>query len=381
MPELFREWSLRASWIAMSFVPVLVASAHASTITGLMVKPTQAQAGTSITATATGSGLCGAVNIDWGDGAAITYATSTLPVSQSHVYQSAGTFTVRAQGMGNCDGQATASVTITAPPPPPAPEPRLTAIELSPPAGAPRAPVTITLQGTGACRVAVDFGDGNSQELNGALPLSVRHAYGVARNYTIVATPMTPCRARQTASLTVGDQPKVARVAGIEVTPREGGSGVRAIRVHGEGSCAYTLDFGDGNSEGRNAVMPEVVQHNYPADGRYTIVATAAPPCVGVVKGTIVVGGEQGGRVSRVDLRPPAGTPDQAFAVTVAGSGTCQFTVDFGDGKSRKMTESLPHRFTYRFADPGEYEIFVWTEPPCTGDASGSVRVRRRQAE
>ncbi|HET7221069.1 MAG TPA: hypothetical protein VFJ02_23605, partial [Vicinamibacterales bacterium] len=201
--------------MALSFA----ASAHASTITGLTMKPAEAQAGTAVSATALGSGLCGAVNIDWGDGTAITYATSTLPVTQSHVYQAAGTFTVRAQGMGNCDGQATASVRITPPPaPPPTRAPRLTGIEVS--------------------------------------------------------------------------------------RPPDAGRGMRAIRVTGDGTCAYTLDFGDGNSEGRNAALPDVVQHNYPADGRYTLVATAAAPCTGIIRTTAVVGVDRGGRIARIELRP-----------------------------------------------------------------------------
>ncbi len=153
MSHLFSRLSFRL--LALSFAITSAAPVSAATITGLTVTPAEAKAGTSVSATATGSGLCGAVNIDWGDGTAITYATSTLPVTQTHVYQTGGTFTLRAQGMGNCDGQATARVTITAPPVPPPPPSRLGAIELSPPRTAPRTPVTITLQGSGTCRTPV----------------------------------------------------------------------------------------------------------------------------------------------------------------------------------------------------------------------------------
>jgi hypothetical protein len=284
------------SLLALSLILPFAANASPSTITGLTMKPAEARAGASVSATAQGSGLCGAVNIDWGDGTAITYATSTLPVTQSHVYQSAGSFTVRAQGMGNCDGQATASVRIT-----PAPAP--------PPAPPDRAP----------------------------------------------------------------------RVTGIDVSrPQDEGRGIRVVRVSGDGTCAYTLDFGDGNTEGRNAALPDVVRHNYPADGRYTIVATAAAPCSGTVRATAIVGANRGGRIARVEVRPEAGTPEQQFLMTVTGAGACTFTVDFGDGKSRKITEDLPYRFTYRYGEPGDYDVFVWTEPPCTGDATAPVRVRQR---
>jgi hypothetical protein len=372
---------LSIQFVALSFAIAIPAAAGAGTITGLTVTPAEAKVGASVSATATGSGLCGAVHIDWGDGTAITYATTTLPVSQTHVYQVGGTFAVRAQGMGNCDGQATARVTITGPPPPPPPAPRLGAIEFTPPSPAPRTAVTITLQGTGTCRIGVDFGDGNSQDLNGALPLTVRHTYALAGSYTVVAMPATACGERQRATLVVGDKPRAPRISGIdvtEVTGAPGARGRRAITVNGGGSCAYTLDFGDGNSEGRNAALPDVVQHNYPATGRYTIVATAAPPCEGVQRSTIVIGPERANRISRMEVVPRTAVPDQPVRVTVRGAGACRFTVDFGDGQSRTMTETLPYEFSYRYRAPGDYEMFLWTEPPCEGEATAPVRVRRR---
>ena len=376
MSYLFRRLSFRL--LALSCTIAAAAPASAATITGLTVAPAEAKAGTSVRATATGSGLCGAVNIDWGDGTAITYATETLPVTQAHVYQGAGTFTLHAQGHGNCDGHATARVTITAPPPSPPPASRLTAIELSPPSSMPRNPVTITLQGSGACRVGIDFGDGNSQDLNGQLPLTVRHTYAVAGSYAIVAMPIPSCGDRQTATLVVGDRPTGPQIIGIAVSSVQGARGRRSIRVAGDGSCAYTIDFGDGNSEGRNAALPDVVQHNYPAEGRYIIVATAAPPCRGEQRTTIVIGAEAGGRISQVDIRPRTAVVGQAINVTVRGEGTCRFTVDFGDGKSRAMTETLPHEFSYRYQQPGDYQIFVWTERPCEGDGTADARVRRQ---
>src|SRR5687767_11812506 len=82
---------------------VSVSSAGQGTITGLTVSPPTADVGATITATATGApSPCGAVFIDWGDGAARTYATASLAVTETHVYKTAGTFNVRFQGQGNC---------------------------------------------------------------------------------------------------------------------------------------------------------------------------------------------------------------------------------------------------------------------------------------
>ena len=395
MPKLFGRSSLILLAFALSAMVALPRPAHAGTVTGLTVAPTEMRAGSSASATATGSGLCGAVHIDWGDGVAITYATATLPVTQSHVYQSAGTFTIRAQGMANCDGQATAVIKVTAPPPPPpaptpppapAPAPFLSAIVLAPPAVMPAAPVSITLQGTGSCRIAVDFGDGNSQELAGVLPLSVRHTYTLAGRYSIVATPVTSCGNRRTVMLAVGERAGAPRLVGIEVVALQGGAGLREIKVTGTGECSYTLDYGDGNSEPRRAVLPDVIRHNYAAAGRYTIITTAAPPCTGVLRSTNVIGGQPAavppavpaGVLSSIEVQPRSARPGQPVAVAVGGNGSCRFTVDFGDQQVREMNETLPHRFAYRYAASGDYAIVVRTAPPCTGTANTALRVRGR---
>jgi hypothetical protein len=349
-----------------------------STIVGVTVKPAEAQAGTPVNATAAGTGLCGAVHIDWGDGTEITYATSTLPVTQAHVYKAGGTYTVRAQGMGNCAGQATTRVNIVGPPPPPPAAPKLIAVELSAATVAPRVPVSIALRGEGGCRVDVDFGDGNSQELSRALPLTIAHTYALPGKYTIVATPEPRCGDRHRATLIVGAEPSVPRIAGIEVAiPPNSSDGMRAIRVTGAGRCAYTLDYGDGNNEGRNADLPDTVRHNYPASGRYVVIATPAPPCAGGGKAEIAIGGGRSGALLGIDISPRDAYPGQPVAVILRGSGLCRVTVDFGDEQQRELNESLPRRLTHRYAAAGDYEILAWTAPPCAGESSAAVRVRR----
>ena len=283
-----------------------VGAAQESTVLGISAKPANGRAGTPIAVTAAGKGLCGAVHIDWGDGTAITYPTSTLPVAQSHAYQYGGTYTVRAQGMGNCTGQATTSVRIEGPPPPPPP----------PPPAAPPAPAPPSRKG--------------EPTIN-----------GIAIN-----------------------------------APRDAGPNVRAIRVEGAGTCAYTLDFGDGNSEGRNASLPDVVRHNYPARGRYTIAATPTAPCTGGGRSTVVIGGAAtAGSIEKVDVRPDARVGAEVVVI-VQGSGQCTITVDFDDETQREITGTLPARVTHRYDRSGDYEIVAWAQSPCTGGASADVRVR-----
>jgi hypothetical protein len=296
---------VKAFFTVLALVACVAAgAAQESTVLGLSAKPAAARAATPISVTATGKGLCGAVHIDWGDGTAITYPTSTLPVTQSHPYQYGGTYTIRAQGMANCSGQATTSVRIEGPPPPPPPPP---------PAPAPPAP---------------------------------------------------PKKS---------DAPSIS---GVEIsTPRDAGPNVRAIRVEGTGTCAYTLDYGDGNSEGRNAPLPDVVRHNYPAQGRYTIAATPAAPCTGGGRSIIAVGGTPAGSVEKVDVRPDARVGAEVVVI-VQGSGRCAITVDFDDDTQREVTGTLPARVTHRFDRSGDYEIVVWAQAPCTGGGSANVRVR-----
>lgn len=352
------------------------------TITGLTLSPATGETGATVTATATGApSPCGAVFIDWGDGAARTYPTATLPVTETHVYKAPGTYTVRVQGMGNCAGEVTARVAITAPPAPSA-APRLAAIALNPAAVEPRTAAVITLDGTGQCRLTLDFGDGNKQQINAALPTTVRHTYSVPGQYTLVATPAAPCAERRQATLQVGPRPP-QRISGIQLDQPDGAApSERALTILGNGRCAYNLDFGDGNSEMRDATLPETVRHNYPAAGRYTVVATARPPCAGEMRSTFIVGRDAGrelrGAISGVEVRPQVVRAGQPITVAVAGSGTCKIVVDFDDGESRTVTEPLPYRLTYRYQQAGDYEIVVWTDAPCTGGGEALLRVRRR---
>jgi hypothetical protein len=136
----------------------------------------------------------------------------------------------------------------------------------------------------------VDFGDGNSQEVRGMLPNTVRHVYPVAGRYSITATPVAPCTERRVAILDVGN-PRPQRITGLEVTvPPDGPPTMRALRILGSGQCPYTVDFGDGNSDRREGTLPDVVRHNYPADGRYTVIVTAGAPCAGERRSTFTVG-------------------------------------------------------------------------------------------
>lgn len=354
-------------------------------ITGLTLSATSVEAGEQVSGTATGSPTCGAVHFDWGDGTAITYPTETLPVTRTHVYQSGGTFDVRVQGMGSCTGEARGRITVKGPPAPPAALARLVGPEVP---VEPRTPVAFRLEGTASCAVRLEFGDGNGQDVTGALPQTVRHTYDAPGRYTVVASPKAPCTGRQTANVDVKapapEPPTAGEISGISVDrPQRAREGERAITVHGTGPCTYDLEVGDGNRYARAATLPDVVRHHYTKPGRYTAVATARLPCRGTLEWTFNVqqrpiGEGNEGRISGIRARPLTVAAGQDVTIAIDGSGSCRFVVDFHDGESRTLTQRLPYRLTYRYGRPGEYTIVVWAHEPCLGQDEVTVRVGRR---
>ena len=346
-------------------------------VNGLTVMPKSARTGTTINATATGVNPCGAVFIDWGDGTAVTHAIVDLPSTQTHVYAQGGDYTVRARGMGNCDGDVTASVRIEGPAPPQA-QSRLTGFTVASPAGRGE-PVNMRMEGQGACNVSVAFGDGNTQEFSVQLPHTFTHVYSVARGYNVTAAASPPCEGgRHTARLEVeANQPASARLAGIaaRLNPAAG-PGTATIQIAGSGSCSYLLDYGDGNSERRTAVLPDRLDHVYPAGGTYVVSAAAEPPCQGKVQDTLTIATARGA-IDRLMISPGRARSRTRVNITIEGTGSCRVFVDFGDGNEQTIEGQLPARISHSFMRPGRYEVFAWTEAPCTGDAAGVVQIDR----
>jgi hypothetical protein len=273
-------------WIA-GFLLSLACSpgaALAGTVTGVVASAPSVAVGTGFTVTVSGTNPCGAAHINYGDGTAITYAITGLPVTQPHTYDKPGTYAIVARGMGNCDGEATTRIQVTgqaAPPPAPPPSAEVSAIRFTPRPGVVRQPVTLEIAGHGTCAMTVSFGDGNQQDANGALPLRLAHTYAVAQTYTVVVAPVAPCTGKFTERLQVATRggDRIQHLT-IDPEPADVGRGV-VIVVEGVGSCTYQLDYGDGNSEDRSKPLPDRVHHVYNAAGTYTIVATPTGSCQG----------------------------------------------------------------------------------------------------
>jgi hypothetical protein len=274
----------------------------AGTVTRVSVAPEKAAAGGTVTITVSGTNPCGAAHIIYGDGEAVTYAITGLPYAQSHVYSKAGTYTITAKGMGNCDGEVTTTVTVTAPAPSPpqAPPPQpsatqITAVEMAPNPGRVGEPITIAVKGTGTCTYEVHFGDGNAQEVTGELPQLFRHTYTRPDRYTVIVKPTPPCTGRFTQVLqivsTEAQQARINRVL-ISPAPVDAGQPVD-ITIEGTGTCGYTIEFGDGNDESRSVALPDRLRHVYPAAGVYKVVASASAPCSGAASAPVDVRGRR----------------------------------------------------------------------------------------
>ena len=83
-------------------------------VTSLTATPSPAQVGQPVTFTVGGIGICGGLNLTFGDGTGAGFANGgfSFPLTTTHVYSTPGTFTATATGIGSCTGSATTSVSV-----------------------------------------------------------------------------------------------------------------------------------------------------------------------------------------------------------------------------------------------------------------------------
>lgn len=265
--------------------------AAAGTVTAVKASAPSAAVGVVVSVTASGTNPCGAAHIDYGDGTRITYAITGLPTTQNHTYQTPGSYTIVARGMGNCDGEASTRLEVTghAPPPPSVAPNEITGVGFTPKIGVARQPVAINVIGRGACIFTIDFGDGNRQEVKGEFPQRINHTYALVDTYTVVVAPVAPCVGKFTERLQVAARGG-ERITGLTIDPPV--ADVRrtvSITVEGVGTCGYRIDYGDGNREDRNKPLPDRLTHVYNAPGSYVIAVSAAGTCEGRTQRTLDV--------------------------------------------------------------------------------------------
>jgi hypothetical protein len=272
---------------AFLFTPFFVSSglAAAGTITGVQASVPSLAVGATLSVTASGTNPCGAALINYGDGAAITYVITGLRTTQTHAYQTPGTYAIVARGMGNCDGEATTRIEVTGQAAPN----EITGVGFTPTPGVVRQPVAINVVGRGGCAFTLSFGDGNQQEVNGPLPQRINHTYALAQTYTVIVAPVAPCVGKFTERLQVAARGG-ERITGLTIDPMpaEARRGVTIV-VEGVGTCGYRIDYGDGNHEDRTKPLPNRLHHVYNTPGSYIIAVEASGTCEGRTQRTLDV--------------------------------------------------------------------------------------------
>lgn len=150
-----------------------------------------------------------------------------------------------------------------------------------------------------------------------------------------------------------------------------------AITVEGDPSCSATVDFGDGRKMEIGA-LPQRVTHTYDRAGTYAVAATVAAPCKGSMTVPLEVTDQPSPRRLtgvKVSTRIEHGTTNAATTIVVLGSGSCSYTIDFGDGTTARRTESLPDLVTHTYTAPKSYTILATAQAPCEGLAKGGVTI------
>jgi hypothetical protein len=168
-----------------------------------------------------------------------------------------------------------------------------------------------------------------------------------------------------------------ARITRIEFrpAPEEDGGGV-LISLQGSGECAYTIDFGDGNTERRTATLPDEMRHAYEADSEYSVVATPEAPCEGTARARLDIRAIRRG-IWKVTVVPGPSTEVPEIAATVEGRGDCAVMLDYGDGRQDRLEGTLPFKATHPYEKEGAYELHAAAEAPCRGEVRLQIDVRR----
>ena len=189
----------------------------------------------------------------------------------------------------------------------------------------------------------------------------------IAKALVVVAASMLGVAAAQ-------ERPRITKIEFRPATVEEGNGII--ISLAGSGKCTYTIDFGDGQTERRTAVLPDQVRHLYAAGKAYDVVATPEAPCEGVARARIDVQGIDRG-IWSVQAELSSATAPEVM-VTVDGRGACTVLVDFGDGQSEKHDVTLPAKVPHKYLKAGSYEIHARTQEPCRGE--GRVRLEIKSA-
>ncbi len=250
--------------------------------------------------------------------------------------------------------------------------------------------VTFTEEGTNPCGASnMTYGDGVviTYAIT-ELPAKQTHVFEKPGTYTVIARGMGNCDGEATTTVQVNPAAapppptpqKGPHITSVEFVPPQG-----VIRrpvtfvVNGQGPCRFTAQFGDGNSRELSVNLPYRFDHTYAVADTYTTIIAPESPCNGKFTQLLTVAVRPGApRLFEVVIEPTITRAGQPVTITVKGTGTCNYAIDFGDGNNDSRNTALPDRMSHNYPAPGEYIVTATAIPPCTGSGQHTLDVRRR---
>jgi len=266
----------------------------------------------------------------------------------------------------------------------------VTGISLNPNPVAAGTPVSATATATNPCgAVFIDWGDGTKITYPiSSVPATETHAYTAAGHFTVLAKGMGNCDGEVKTTFDVSPPPtppppraSEATVTSVDMTPSP--ALVRQpvdIAVKGRGTCSFSVDFGDGNSQEETGVLPRTVKHTYAVADNYVVIVRPASPCAGKFTQKLTVATElPQPELTGINVTPARPTAGQPVTIEIIGSGTCSYTIDFGDGNTDTRSRQLPDRVRHNYPAPDRYTVVVSADRPCAGSARTTLVIRSRR--
>jgi len=247
---------------------VVLPTQAAADITGIVVSPDPPIAGTAVTITVLGAGICRLAWVNFGDGNIVPPSLMALPAQFQHVYKlppEPRTITITATGILGLPGSvcvAKKDRNVTVQPG------RVTGVSMFPSPANSGDKTTVTIFGTGECgRIRVTFGDGWADEVSSikTWPQYVEHAYNLAtvaeapKEEHVNAEGIQDCSGMASTTLFVviaapGPRP-INVIHDIRPIFPPGSSEIQldqtaAVVVTGLGTCTkLRIDWGDGTTD------------------------------------------------------------------------------------------------------------------------------------
>jgi len=246
------------------------------------------------------------------------------------------------------------------------------------------AEISATISGVNPCgAVFVDWGDGTAvTHPISELPTTRTHTYAGGGSYAVTARGMGNCDGEASGTVRIEGPPAPSTRRELTAFTVSSPAVVDApvkMAIEGQGRCSVDVAFGDGNTQQFSMDLPHTFTHVYAEPRLYNVTAAAVPPCTGGrhTARLEITRRPVGAAIARLVAEPNPAAPRARVSIRIEGSGTCRVTVDFDDGAEEAIEGALPLRIFHSYARPGRYEVFAWTESPCSGDAGAVIQVRR----